>query len=165
MREIQNQRFGRLLVLERVKVPGANNAMWRCKCDCGNETVAAAANIGRTTFSCGCWARESASLMAAKNRQPPKHGLTGTPEYQAWTKMKLRCYDPNNPRYANYGARGIAVCDRWRESFENCFADMGKKPSPKHSIDRINVHGDYVKENCRWATATQQMRNTTRNIM
>ena len=164
MRDIQGQKFGRLLVIEQVKVPGAKNAMWKCQCDCGNTTIAAASNIGRTTFSCGCLAKETAAELLRGNQNTRTHGLTGTSEYQAWTKMKLRCYDPNNPRYYTYGGRGIVVCDHWRDSFENFFADMGKKPSAKHSIDRKDVNGDYTPANCHWATATQQMRNTTRNV-
>ena len=164
MKEIQGKRFGRLMVIERVTVQGANNAMWKCRCDCGNETVAAAANIGRTTFSCGCLAKEKAAETLRGNSNNRTHGLTGTPEYQAWTKMKLRCYDPNNHRYYTYGARGIAVCDQWRDSFETFFADVGPRPSPKHSIDRIDHNGDYTPNNCKWSTATQQNRNTTRNV-
>ena len=164
MREIQGQRFGRLLVLERVKVPGANNAMWRCQCDCGNETVAAAANIGRTTFSCGCLAKETAAELLRNNGNTKTHGLTGSPEYISWQRMKRRCYNQKDARYYAYGARGILVCDRWKDSFENFLADMGPKPSANHSIDRKDTNGDYTPENCQWATPKQQARNTTRNV-
>jgi len=164
MREIQNQRFGRLVALERIKVPNANNAMWRCKCDCGNTTIAAAANIGRTTFSCGCLAKESASNLLKNNKHTQTHGSTGTPEYRAWQLLKRRCYNPNDHKYPLYGGRGIVVCPQWKNSFETFLGDMGKKPSPKHSIDRKDVNGDYGPENCRWATPKEQMRNTRRNI-
>lgn len=165
MREIQGQRFGRLLVIERVKVPGANNAMWKCQCDCGKETVAAAANIGRTTFSCGCLAKETAAELLRGNKHTMTHGAVGTPEYRSWQLMKRRCYNKRDAKYPDYGGRGIIVCDRWKESFESFLSDMGQKPSRTHSIDRKDVNGDYTQTNCRWATPIEQMRNTRRNVM
>ncbi len=164
MRELANQRFGRLLVMERVKVPGANNAMWKCKCDCGNETIAAAANIGRTTFSCGCIAKEKAAELLRGNTLTRTHGATGTAEYRTWQLIKRRCYNKNDEKYPIYGGRGIVVCDAWNDSFETFLADMGKRPTGKYSIDRKDTNGDYSPENCRWATDLQQMRNTRHNV-
>ncbi|HEX3141362.1 MAG TPA: hypothetical protein VHQ87_14975, partial [Rhizobacter sp.] len=80
-------------------------------------------------------------------------------EYRAWSGMKGRCYNPASHRFSSYGGRGIVVCDRWRDSFENFFADMGLRPTPNHSLDRVNVDGPYCAENCRWATRTVQARN------
>lgn len=77
--------------------------------------------------------------------------------------MKRRCYAPKTDRYPQYGGRGIRVCARWLGSFENFYADMGPKPTPRHSLDRIDVEGNYEPTNCRWATRTEQARNTTRN--
>jgi len=162
--DLKGKVFGRLTVLERVKVPGANNAMWKCLCECGNETIGAAANIGRTKLSCGCLAKETARDLLTGNTNTRTHGQTGTPEYQAWTKLKLRCYDPHNPKYEHYGARGITVCERWLNSFENFYADVGPRPSSDHSIDRKEVDGNYEPDNCRWATPVEQARNTTRNV-
>ena len=90
------------------------------------------------------------------------HGLSNTPEYSTYHAMKRRCYDTKLEKYSKYGGRGIQVCSRWLDSFENFYTDMGPKPSPKHSIDRINVDGDYTPENCRWATPCQQAANKTR---
>ena len=84
-----------------------------------------------------------------------------TPEYYAWARMKHRCNNANNKRYHRYGSRGISVCDRWMNSYEAFLEDMGRRPSSKHSIDRIDNDDNYYKENCRWATRTQQGRNTS----
>lgn len=80
-------------------------------------------------------------------------------EYRIWKGMRNRCQNPNNKSYANWGGRGITVCARWDESFEAFLEDMGRRPSPNHSIDRIDVNGNYEPGNCRWATAKQQAEN------
>lgn len=86
------------------------------------------------------------------------HGMTKTPEYAAWMAMKMRCLNPRNAEFVRYGARGIAVCDRWIASFENFFEDIGPRPDG-HSLDRIDNDGNYEPGNCRWATITEQGRN------
>ncbi len=85
------------------------------------------------------------------------------PAYNVWASMKDRCSNPNNAQFKNYGARGISVCERWRESYQAFFEDMGPRPSPKHSVDRINNDGNYEPNNCRWADSKTQTRNMRRN--
>jgi hypothetical protein len=162
--DLKGRRLGRLLVIERVKVRGTNNAMWRCLCDCGNETVAAAANIGKTTFSCGCLAKETAASLLRGNTHTMTHGGCGTDEYRTWQLIKRRCYNTNDEKYPIYGGRGIKVCKEWKDDFPQFLADMEPRPSKAHSIERKDVNGDYTKDNCKWATSIEQARNTTRNV-
>ena len=97
------------------------------------------------------------------NKNPSyKHGKRNSAEYNTWRSIKKRCYKLNNASYKDYGGRGITMCDRWFDSFENFFADIGPRPSPKHSIDRIDVNGNYEPSNCRWATVLQQVTNKRR---
>jgi len=105
-----------------------------------------------------------------KERSPNRtHGFTTqqkpVPIYTAWKNIKARCSNPNRPDYERYGGRGINVCQRWAESFENFLADMGPKPSPKHTIERKDVNGNYEPSNCVWATSTEQMNNKRNNVI
>lgn len=102
----------------------------------------------------------SCSSKGNKNNGfPVKHGLTGTSIYTTWKGIKRRCYNKNEKNYENYGGRGIVMCDRWKNSPELFYKDMGDKPSKEYSIDRIENNGNYEPGNCRWATATQQVNN------
>lgn len=87
------------------------------------------------------------------------HGCAKSTEYTAWTHMIERCYSPNNKHFSDYGGRGIIVCEQWKSSFANFLADVGLKPSPRHSLDRIDNNGHYEPGNVRWATKTDQTRN------
>ena len=149
-------RFGRLTVLSRLVTSYKKNALWECRCNCGNIHVVSSAHLGFTK-SCGCLKREIATSRIYQ--QLTRHGRSGTSEHTAWIQMRQRCSLPNHRAWKDYGGRGVTVCERWLNSFENFFADMGMKPSPKHSIDRVNNDGNYEPNNCRWATKSEQRRN------
>lgn len=155
-------RFARLEAVEFVGLDRRNNVEWRFKCDCGNQLVSRVTSVRcGYTVSCGC---HRADVARANGRMSDgqgnrKHGLRRTPEYSAWAKMRQRTNNPRDPKYPDYGGRGITVCKRWLSSFENFYADMGPKPSPQHSIDRKNNALGYMPSNCRWATAIDQASN------
>jgi hypothetical protein len=129
------------------------NLYWVCRCTCGNESIVSRANLRTGSItSCGCTRYQKSAAKLTR------HGMTESTEYRIWGLMKARCYIPNNPGYADYGGRGVIVCDRWLESFENFLEDMGPRP-PRHSIDRIDVNGNYEPGNCRWADHKTQARN------
>jgi len=137
---------------------------WLCRCECGVERSVWIANlVSGKSRSCGCLNAESkATANAVRFRT---HGMSKTSIYRIWRGMIKRCTDSGIRGYPNYGGRGISVCERWNNSFENFYADMGERPSGKHSIDRINNDGNYEPENCRWATTQEQTRNTRRTRM
>ena len=149
------QRFGRLLVLGEGVVENTV-AFYPVVCDCGVEKrVKRESLLSGATQSCGCLSRELSTARKANL----SHGKSGTPIHNAWLSMRRRCYDTNNTGYENYGGRGIKLCDRWLESFENFYADMGDIPFEGASIERKDVNGDYSPENCVWADKTTQCFN------
>lgn len=160
--DLVGKRFSRLSVLSRHAINSPSNKVrWVCDCDCGTTTlVTTQALIGGNTKSCGCM-RVDVSRLNGQRRTT--HGLTGTSEYKAWQSMRDRCYNRKCDQYKNYGARGIQVCQRWLDSFENFLEDMGPKPDPSLSIDRENNDGNYEPNNCRWASATEQNSNKRTN--
>jgi hypothetical protein len=149
---------------------------WICVCDCGTEVIAVGSNLRRgSTKSCGCLAQEWSTHMggnpefiAKRAKSITRHGHkrknAATVEYKTWLGMKRRCYDEKYKDYPNWGGRGIKVCDRWNDSFEAFLEDMGPRPSANHSIDRMQVNGNYEPGNCRWATLQEQGAEHRRNL-
>lgn len=149
--------FNRLTVIAPVGIKN-KRVSWLCVCSCGTETeVVSSSLLAGRSKSCGCLCSEIVSEMLTK------HGMHGIPEYRSWMGMNARCNCPTTSSYSRYGGRGIAVCAKWRASFASFYSDMGKKPTPKHSIDRIDNDSDYTPDNCRWATPRQQQNNTRVN--
>lgn len=142
------KRFGNLVVIEEVEIGSQRRVV--CKCDCGNVVSRLASVLtNHQSSSCGCARNLGATL---------KHGMYGTPTYCSWHMMIQRTCNPNDPRWQDYGGRGITVCKRWRESFTNFYADMGIRPVGK-TLDRINTNGNYEPSNCKWSTPSEQQRN------
>ncbi len=106
--------------------------------------------------------------MINRNRPPEgarlSHGMVRSPEYSSWCAMKARCLNPNTTRFEQWGGRGIKICPQWVNSFENFYADVGPRPTPKHSIDRIDNDGNYEPGNVRWATPKEQNNNKRTNL-
>ena len=147
--------YGKLTVLGYSGKSKSGDSLWQCRCECGTVKTVARGDLRKSyggTKSCGC-GRSSA------------YGMCNSPEYTSWKGMKRRCYSRKDPWYHLYGGRGITVCDRWRHSFASFFDDMGPKPFPEASVDRIDNEGHYTPENCRWASKAEQSQNSRKARM
>ena len=153
------QKFGRLLVLKlTLNRDSSGGTIWKCRCDCGSViSLPMNSLVTGNTVSCGCFNREQTSKRTKKRNTT--HGKSGSPEYVVWWHMISRCHNTKDPQYADYGARGIAVCKKWRESFANFYKDMGDRPSTRHQIDRRNNDDGYRPSNCRWVLPARNCRN------
>lgn len=154
-----DKKFNRLTVLRDLGVIN-RRTRWLCKCDCGKTKIIIAYCVkSGHTKSCGCLGVER------RHEAVTHHGKTGTKEYRTWKAMKTRCLNKNAPKYLIYGKRGIAICDKWLESFENFFEDMGLCPEDCNSIERIDNEKDYSPNNCEWSNPKKQSNNTRQNLM
>lgn len=160
--DISEHRFGQLVAKFLSHRDGRGRAYWFCRCDCGVGKVIAGYHLkSGDVISCGCYQKSRQRWSGAQHKT---HGQGhGTKTYKLWISMRSRCRNPRSKAYKDYGGRGITVCDRWYDSFEAFFEDMGEC-SPGLSIERLDVNGPYCKDNCVYATNTQQQRNRRNTV-
>ena len=152
--DLTGNEYGMLTVHTSNGTNRRGDAMWLCDCVCGNQVSVRGSSLrAGHTSSCGCVQRQVAKELLTT------HGLSSHPLYGTWYGMKQRCNNPEAISYKYYGGRGIQVCERWMLSLPNFIQDMGEKPSPEMSIDRMNNNAGYYPENCRWATPIEQLTN------
>lgn len=161
------QKIGNCLFLEEVEPVITNGNITRMaifECICGNKFIAAISNVKQNKIiSCKCIQDKRRTESHTKHGQGSKQ--TRSIEYITWINMKQRCYNPNASKYKEYGSRGIKVCDRWLNSFENFLIDMGIRPEKTFTLDRLDNNGPYCKENCKWASKTDQAINRRTTIL
>lgn len=146
------QKFGRLIVLSEAPSRG-RHYYWACACECGRQTTVCTTHLRSGKIdNCSCKKSERISVKIRT------HGQSHSPEFNSWASMWDRCTNKNNKSYSRYGSRGISVCERW-DSFENFLADLGKRPSIKHSLNRLKNDGNYEPGNCTWSTKKEQANN------
>ena len=149
--------FGRRTVLAGAGTAASGGAAWLCRCECGAENVVEGRHLlAGKSLSCGCWAVDK-NRAARTTHGGRKHVL-----YDCWENMRQRCLISHHPRWMSYGGRGVGICERWTD-FRLFALDMGSRPTPNHSLERLDNDGDYTPDNCVWATRRQQARNTRTN--
>lgn len=163
--DLAGRRFGMIFVVSFDPSSDPQGyGKWKCKCDCGTEfTQRGNRLLAGSAASCGCRKRD------AKTESRISHGETRNGEvprdYMVWQGMIARCENPKGNRWKSYGGKGVKVCERWRHSFPAFIEDMGPRPTPRHTIDRIDSSGNYEKSNCKWSTPKEQARHFAKNRM
>ena len=159
-KDLTGKVFGRLRVISWAcnRWVGRRRSFWKCVCECGKTAYIRVGDLnGGKTKSCGCLKQE---VMRTSHTT---HNGSYSSEYHSWSNMVQRCTNPNRPDYRHYGGRGIKIYKPWL-SFAVFTADVGARPSPKHSLDRIDNSADYTPDNCRWATVEEQRNNMRSNV-
>jgi hypothetical protein len=159
--DLTGQRFGRWTALSKTDRKSGKNSYWLCRCDCGifKEVLQQTLRDGKS-LSCGCLHKERLAQRVTKHGHAA--GYTTSTEYSAWKNMMARCYRVHHNCYHNYGGRGITVVTAWHK-FEAFFSDMGPKPSPELTLERVDNEKGYGPDNCKWATRAEQNRNRRPN--
>lgn len=158
--DITGKKYGRWTVLYRL---GNEGRTWICQCECGTtKPVKNYVLWNGGSKSCGCFRDEDLAKRKTTHSHSPRNGKRAR-VWNIWSYAKTRCFNKNSTAYQNYGAKGITMCEEWKNSFEKFLEDMGECPSDKHSLDRIDNSQGYFPGNCRWATMKEQARNKTNN--
>lgn len=162
-KDFSGQEFGHLTAIAPAHSDGKKRS-WEYRCRCGQIVTKVGADVTKEvkrggTPNCGCLTRQ---LMSEKLR---RHGMSSHPAFAVWRSMLDRCRLPSHRAWKNYGGRGICVCQRWQDGFENFWADMGPTYQRGLSLDRRSNDGPYSPENCRWVNHKQQANNQRRNVI
>lgn len=153
--ELSGKVFGRWTVIDFSHKNIRGEMYWNCICECGKQRPVSSNGLTRgKSVSCGCFHKERVTT----------HGMTKTKTFKSWESMKQRCTNEKSPDYHRYGARGISICERWVNSFENFLSDMGERPEGL-TLDRIDVNGNYEPTNCKWSTLSEQNKNQRRYLL
>ncbi len=161
VKNIAGQKFGRLTVISYAGIDSRGYSVWKCECDCGTLRDFTSHSLKKGhTRSCGCLRKDKFLERITRHGHAPSSG--SSPEYNAWNNMLRRCNRENHPEYHLYGGRGIKVCERWT-AFGNFLIDVGVRPSPRHSIHRIDNNLGYTPDNVKWATPSEQQNGRNNN--